>query len=78
VKPNSKLNTILDVDHARQEVEFAVDAFLKARGWKSTCSNPASLWLWEKTLDDGRVMLTDKDTAILFERLTYAGDETEG
>lgn len=66
--------TISDVDYERQQLEHQVDAFLKQRGWKSTCSNPASLWLWEKKLEDGRVLLTDKDTALAFERHTFAGE----
>lgn len=74
----SDLKTIHDVDSAREDVEYQIDAFLRARGWKSTCSNPASLWLWEKPLADGRVLLTDKGTAVAFERLTYDGDDEAG
>lgn len=70
----TELETVQDIDSAREEVEFKVDAFLRARGWKSTCGNPASIWLWEKKLKDGRVLLADKDTALMFERLTFTGE----
>jgi len=74
------LRTMDDVRTARDEVEERVDDMLRLNGWRRTCMNPASLWLWEKTLPDGRVMLVDKDTALAFEHLTYEGDVegTEG
>lgn len=36
---------------------------LAARGWKETCNTPGSVWLWEKKLDDGRVILMTFDSA---------------
>lgn len=71
------LKTIDDVRSARESLEHDVDNMLRANGWRSTCMNPASLWLWQKTLADGRVMLVDKDTALMFEQLTFTGEESE-
>ena len=68
------LTTIDDVRHAREEVETQVNEMLRANGWSATCANPGSLWLWQKTLKDGRVMLVDKDTALMFEQLTFTGE----
>ena len=44
-----------------------VDAMMKKRGWNHTCKTPGSLWLWEKTMPDGRVILTDRGTAAMLE-----------
>lgn len=68
------LKNMDDVRYEREQLEFRVDAFLRTRGWKSTCSNPASLWLWERMLGDGRVVLVDKDTALAFEQMTFNGE----
>lgn len=64
------LRTISDVEAATHALQFAVDTYLRAKGWKYTCANPASLWLWEKTLRDGRTVLVDSETALAFCRRT--------
>lgn len=42
--------------------------FLEANGWVRSCANPASLWLWMKTIQ-GVMYAFDEDAAIQFERL---------
>jgi hypothetical protein len=65
------LKNVDDVRYEREQLEFRVDAFLRTRGWKHSSSNPASIWLWEKALADGRVVLVDKDAALQFEQMTF-------
>ena len=42
----------------------AKDKLLRQRGWTYTSDNPASTWLWQKALPDGRIVVVDRDTAI--------------
>lgn len=63
---------VSEVEFAREQLEFRVDALLRKRGWKHTSSTPGCLWLWEKTLSDGRVMLVNKSTALYFEKAAIA------
>lgn len=60
------MKTVEDVHFEREQLEFAVDAMLREHGWKSTSETPCCVWLWEKKLPDGRVVLVDKSTALLF------------
>lgn len=71
----ASLKTMDDVRSPREDVERLVDEMLRRNGWRRTCRNPASLVLWEKTLEDGRTMLVGKDTALMFEQLTFTDDE---
>lgn len=51
---------------------------LRMQGWKESCDHPGSLWLWEKTLDDGRVICVTESTAFELEReLVFADYEPE-
>jgi hypothetical protein len=38
-------------------------SILQMRGWKDTCKTPGSVWMWEKTIDDGRTLLVSFETA---------------
>lgn len=58
-----EIATVADVRYEREMLEYAVDAFLRSKGWKATCSTPGSFWLWTKTID-GREVLVDKETAL--------------
>lgn len=57
------IRSVADVRHARETLEFAVNAFLRSAGWKSTSHTPGCFWLWEREID-GRRVLVDKDTAL--------------
>lgn len=66
------MKNVGDVQFVREQLEFRVDALLRKRGWKSTSSTPGCLWLWEKALPDGRVLLVGKETALHLERVWLA------
>ena len=65
--------TLQQFEHLRSQLEFRVDAWLRERGWKSTCETPGSYWLWQKTID-GKTYVTSKDLAERIERNLH-GDE---
>jgi hypothetical protein len=50
-----------------QELESAQTKYLNDNGWVYTCEVPGSFWLWSKKLDDGRVILVQKDDALKME-----------
>ena len=56
------------VDYVEEQIGFAVDRYLRRKGWKHTSSTPGCYWLWEKALPDGRVALVSRDIAVRFER----------
>jgi hypothetical protein len=49
---------------AAAQLEATRERYLRARGWEHTCDNPASTWLWQKALPDGRVVLVSREWAI--------------
>ncbi len=55
-----------EVLHAREMLEFGVDAFLRERGWSQTCELPGSLWLWGRVIA-GREVRVGKSTALALE-----------
>ena len=61
------IRNFAQIDKAREQLEIIEAEFLEQRGWKLTCDTPGSLWLWTKTLPDGRVALVEMATAIMFE-----------
>lgn len=54
----------IDIDSARELVEHAINDYLRSKGWVHTSATPGSYWLWQRKLDDGRIMLVDRETAI--------------
>lgn len=54
----------LKADNEIEAVGFTLDNLLRRKGWECTCSVPGSLWLWQKTLKDGRTLVVNKNTAI--------------
>lgn len=48
---------------AREDIVSTCHLFLQKCGFTYTCKNPASLWLYERKLPDGRTVLVDKGTA---------------
>lgn len=55
---------------SRHATEVAEGEFLRAAGWRYTCDNPAAIWLWQKTLEDGRIVLVPQKTALYMEGAT--------
>ncbi|WP_437310115.1 hypothetical protein [Sorangium sp. So ce388] len=57
------IDSVQEVRHRRETLEFDVDAFPRAKGWKHTSSTPGSFWMWEREIN-GRVLLVDKGHAL--------------
>jgi hypothetical protein len=57
------LRQIAEAETTREDFE---EAYLRERGWRQTCETPGSLWVWTKTLPDGRVVLVGRTQAIAF------------
>lgn len=55
-----------EIENAIIAVHTLKDGFLRRRGWEPTYEI-ASLWLWKKTLADGRVLLLSMADAISME-----------
>jgi len=60
------MTTLRQIAEAQSQTEELEDAYLRERGWQHTCDTPGSLWVWSKTLPDGRVILTSKTQALAF------------
>lgn len=58
--------TLDELADQERELETAKHGFLKSQGWTYECSNPASLWLWVKTIDGKRFTCTT-ELALRFE-----------
>jgi len=58
--------TLRQIAEAQSHTEDLEDRYLRERGWEQTCDTPGSLWVWSKTLVDGRVILTSKTQALAF------------
>lgn len=54
-----------DLRFQRDMLGHREDAYLRRAGWRHTSSgNPGCHWVWEKTLEDGRVVLAGKALAL--------------
>ncbi len=58
---------IHDQHFKEQKLETDARAFLEKCGWTYTCNVPGSLWLYQKTLPDGRTALVTKEIALRIE-----------
>ena len=56
--------TIEDIKAYEDTLDEAKNTYLRQSGWEHKCNYPGSLWLWEKTLPDGRVIVVCADDAI--------------
>lgn len=71
--------TVLDaISEAESEAERLVDSFLRSRGWKLTCDVPGALWLWEKQLEDGRIVLVGQSSAMHMQQTLEPWDDEDG
>jgi len=60
-----KLDQLLALkDVASDNYTNAVQKFLEAAGWKHTCQTPGCLWMWERTMPDGRTLLVTEELAL--------------
>lgn len=46
----AKYKNVMEIDAAREELTYATEAYLRAKGWKHTSSTPGCFWLWEREL----------------------------
>src|SRR5688572_10782044 len=67
------MTTLQQIADAQSQAEELEDAYLRERGWQHTCDTPGSLWVWSKTLPDGRVILTSKTQALAFASVMERG-----
>jgi hypothetical protein len=58
--------TLRDIAEAEERREDLEEAYLRERGWKQTSETPGSLWVWTKTLPDGRIVLVGRTQALAF------------
>ena len=61
---DASMKSFLKLEEAKFNYDNAKGNFLRNNGWTYTSQTPASTWLWEKSLEDGRVVLVDMRTAI--------------
>lgn len=48
---------------AQESAAETAEKWLRQRGWEYTSNNPASTWMWQKKLPDGRVVVVSRETA---------------
>jgi hypothetical protein len=59
-----------------EELKTETRRLLAAHGFSYTCNTPGSLWLYEKRMPDGRVLLVSESTALdMVEEPDDADDE---
>lgn len=47
------MTNCLDLDHDREQAQYAREAHLRACGWKHSSTHPGSYWLWSRELVPG-------------------------
>lgn len=52
------------IQKLQQDKEQAERVYLQRFGWTETCKTPGAYWLWQKELDDGRVVLVGREQAV--------------
>jgi hypothetical protein len=61
------IRDLSELREARLELEAETQNYLKAKGWEFTPIFPSSFWLWQKTFNDGRIILVNYEMAIIIE-----------
>ena len=64
---SSFLEAAAKIDDESEELSHRLDVLLRKRGWKNHSKTPGCIWMWEKTMPDGRVILTNRANARSFE-----------
>jgi hypothetical protein len=57
------------------DAEQALVHLLEKYGWKLTCGNPGSRWMWEKEINGRVLLLVDKEIALNIEKFLHSDDE---
>lgn len=55
-----------EISDRTSDLESLKRRYLISKGWEHRCDNPASMWLWHKTIDDMGYSV-NMETAMLFE-----------
>ena len=50
------------IERAKEEVESLKSQYLRAHGWKETCSVPGGYWVWEREIR-GKTYVMQSDLA---------------
>lgn len=58
---------LVEIRQAHVEYENLQHDYLVACGWTYTSDNPAYIWVWRKTLDNGQVVLLKQHLAVEFQ-----------
>jgi hypothetical protein len=67
--------TLREIAEAEAKREDLEEAYLRERCWSQTCETPGALWVWTKTLPDGRVVLVGRTEALAFAAALERDDE---
>ncbi len=62
---------VAEIKAEMEQLDFAMEAHLRASGWKTTCKTPGSYWMWEKEVG-GQHFLVDRETAIRIQGIQEA------
>ena len=54
----------IDASLLRVQLDNTIAQYLESTGWSYTCNTPGSYWYWTKQLPDGRIILTNRDSAV--------------
>ena len=67
---HEKLRALEDAaDRASGLLTAARHNYLKGRGWEWTCQTPGCVWMWMRTIPDGRTLLVLTEAqALAFQR----------
>jgi hypothetical protein len=55
---------VQDVRSAREDLDHRIVRWLRDRGWRHTSDTPGCLWLFERELPDGRIVLVQESAAL--------------
>lgn len=58
-----KFKCVAQVNSTREQLEYAIDAFLRERGWKSVIINPGAYYVLTK-LVNGQEIMANKGLAL--------------
>ena len=64
-----KLHTTEQAIVETADLAVEVRNLLRSKGWSFHCDVPGAMWVWEKKLPDGRIILVSEDNlALKFEQ----------
>lgn len=73
-RPTNLFHFFDAIEQDQSSLQHELHKFMIERGWKHTSNTPSCVWMWEKKLPDGRVVLTNISTAMDFERELHSNE----